>query len=607
MNAPLPVLAPEERQRSRALLRAMVWPHRGRIATAMALNGLHGFAITYQTLVVKYVLDVFAAPGLSDADRWRQLAVIIGLYLLASIIGRMLVWHLGFRIFRHVTEAAMRDMRSRFFRHVNQLCPRFHARYNSGELYSYLFGTPINDVLNFTGTLATSAVGAVCTLVATLVWVSGWDWVSAAVLYAAVLASVLTMRRSRKAIRAMTRDYQQTEAAVSGRVADLLRGTRAVKVHGVEEAVSRGFDAEAETIGRKSYELSIRRHYLQMTGETVSYLSFAVLCVALAWRYLGGHVQVPEVAAYIAAFLAMQGPLQICFQASAQWGSAQVSLDRIATVLAAATTTPDPSVETAVPPPRSGALSFDRVTFAYDVAAGAVLTDVVFTIPDGQRVALVGPSGAGKSTITQLLLRLYDPDQGAVRIGDTDLRRVRGSDLRRAFGVVPQDPFMFRATIRENLLVVVGQADDAAIETACRRANAWEFIARAPQGLDTPVGEGGWTLSGGQRQRLAIARVLLANPGFLIFDEATSALDTLSERLIQQTLEREFAGRTAIFIAHRLATVKGCDRILVIDQGRIVQDGSYGDLVARPGMFRDLVRGQQLLESGAPVEAVGAA
>jgi ABC-type multidrug transport system fused ATPase/permease subunit len=209
-------------------------------------------------------------------------------------------------------------------------------------------------------------------------------------------------------------------------------------------------------------------------------------------------------------------------------------------------------------------------------------------------VALVGPSGAGKSTIAQLLLRLYDPGAGAVRLGGGDLRGFAAVALRRQFGVVPQDPFIFRSTVRDNVRVARPEADDAAIRRACELANAWEFIATLPGGLDAGIGEGGSSLSGGQRQRLAIARALLADPQCFLFDEATSALDTLSESLIQQALERNLGGRTVIFIAHRLATVKNVDRILVIDGGRVAQDGSYDELIARPGLFADLVRGQTL-------------
>ncbi len=213
----------------------------------------------------------------------------------------------------------------------------------------------------------------------------------------------------------------------------------------------------------------------------------------------------------------------------------------------------------------------------------------------GQRVALVGPSGAGKSTIAQLMIRLYDPRRGSISIGGVDLREMACDDLRRHFGVVPQDPFIFQTTIRDNVRVARPDASDADVIRACERANAWEFVSSIPEQLDANVGEGGVKLSGGQRQRLAIARVVLADPSYFIFDEATSALDTVSEKLIQSAIEDNLAGRSAVFIAHRLSTVRNCDRVVVLDAGRIVQDGNYQDLMSRPGPFRDMVEGQALL------------
>jgi ABC-type multidrug transport system fused ATPase/permease subunit len=280
------------------------------------------------------------------------------------------------------------------------------------------------------------------------------------------------------------------------------------------------------------------------------------------------------------------------FQAFSLWGGAGASIERIGLVLDTASTTPDPVGPVALIP-TGGVIEFDRVGFAY-VPGQPVLHDLTLTIPPGQRIALVGPSGAGKSTLAQLLLRLYDPQSGAVRLGGVDLRKFESGDLRKQFGVVPQDPFIFRTTMRDNVRVARPDAGDEAIRQACELANAWEFIAKLPGRLDARVGEGGSSLSGGQRQRLAIARALLAEPRCFIFDEATSALDTLSEQLIQQAIERNLGGHTVIFIAHRLATVKNCDRILVIAAGRIAQDGTYAELAGAPGLFQDLVQGQSL-------------
>jgi ABC-type multidrug transport system fused ATPase/permease subunit len=290
--------------------------------------------------------------------------------------------------------------------------------------------------------------------------------------------------------------------------------------------------------------------------------------------------------------------MQSLFTAFTLWGGASAAFTRIGAVLDTATTTPDPAPADGaaggeVAPSARAAIVFDGVEFGYD-AKQPVLRDLSLVIAPGERVAFVGPSGAGKTTVTQLLLRLYDPQAGAVRLGDTDLRAYSTRALRRHFGVVPQDPFVFNTTLRDNLRVARPDADDATIRRACEQANAWEFIAALPGGLDARVGEGGSMLSGGQRQRLAIARALLAAPACFIFDEATSALDTLSEQLISQAIENNLGDRTAIFIAHRLSTVKHCHRIFVLEAGAVAQVGSYDELMARPGLFQDLVRVQQL-------------
>jgi ATP-binding cassette subfamily B protein len=251
----------------------------------------------------------------------------------------------------------------------------------------------------------------------------------------------------------------------------------------------------------------------------------------------------------------------------------------------------DPPIPVALPPRMRGDIGFEGVTFRYpsrpEVAA---LDDLTLGIRAGETVALVGPSGAGKSTIFQLLLRFFDPDAGRVTLDGIDLRDVARADLRRHVALVPQDPVIFAATARENIRFGRPGASDAEVVEAARAAAAHEFIARLPQGYDTFVGERGVMLSGGQRQRLAIARAILRDAPILLLDEATSALDAESERLVQQAVERLAEGRTTLIIAHRLATVKRADRIVVFQDGRIVADGGHGALVAEGGLYARLAR-----------------
>ncbi len=583
----------------------MLWPqlrpYKWLLAAAFVLNAAHGVAITFQTVTPKYLIDSVLLPtGLTPAVRWHRMAVLTGGYLLASIVARMLVWHLGFRMFTYVRERALFGLRAQFFRHVNHLCLRFHVRNHSGELFNYLFGNPLQQVQAYFQQLAFGAAGALVVLVSTLAWLGAWDPLLSGILFVTVGVTVLMMNHTRRRVQVMVADYQQVESTVTGYVADLLRGSRDVKLYAMEDQVATAFDERVWEVGRKTYQREVKGHELWMRTEVVQYVAYAALCVACAWRYLhdqqvrpvGHRLTVGQVQAYLAAFMGLQGAMTTLFQLSTQKGAAQAGMDRISAVLHTASTTPDP-VGHARPIPIRGDLELRDVTFGYEPDR-PVLRGLNLIIPYGQKVALVGPSGAGKSTVTQLLLRLYDPDQGSVCLSGVDLRHLSGHDLRQHFGVVPQDPFVFRTTVRENLRVARPHATDAQIRLACERANAWDFIRQLPDGLSTRVGEGGGTLSGGQRQRLAIARALLADPDYFIFDEATSALDTVSEHLVQQAMENVAADRTALIIAHRLATVRTCDRILVCDAGRIAQDGTYDELVERPGLFRDLVRGQGL-------------
>ena len=568
-----------------------VKPHYRALAGAIGLNAIHGFAITFQVFTVGWLVDWVLDKGNVPPDMWRRTLALVAGYFLVSVFGRMVAWHLGYRLFTRVREKILSALRARFFHQINVLCLRFHMKRSSGELFSYLFGSPLNNIVGFYQHCSSGLAGAVTTVASALGMLVLTDWALTAILTVTVCIQVAMMDCFRRAIRKIHLEFQKLESSVTGTVADLLRGTRAVKLYAMENAVEGEFGEQIQMISTKSYERDVRTHFEWMKQETLSYAGFSLMLAACAWRFSLGKITIGEVSMFMLAFQQLSGPLTIISQAFALWGSAQASIERIGEVLHTPSTTPDPGEDRLTLPP-AGDLEMRGVRFAYDDQT--VLHGVSFRIPYGQSVALVGPSGSGKSTIAQLLLRLYDPDEGEVLFGGRNLRHCAGSEVRRRFGVVPQDPFIFRTTIRQNLRVADSKADDAAIERACREANAWEFIEKLPEGLDTLVGEGGSSLSGGQRQRLAIARALLANPAVFLFDEATSALDTLSEKLIQDTMHRVCAGRTAIIIAHRLATVRDCDRIIVVSNGRIEQDGSYDELMSAPGLFQELVQGQQL-------------
>ena len=275
------------------------------------------------------------------------------------------------------------------------------------------------------------------------------------------------------------------------------------------------------------------------------------------------------------------------------------------------TTSPitDPPSPKSLPRPIRGAVTFERVSFRYlaDPAAPQVLRDINLAVAPGEIVALVGPSGAGKTTLVSLLPRFWDVREGRILLDGINIRDLRLADLRGAIGVVAQEPALFSGSVRENIAYGRPNANQEAIEAAAQAAHAHEFVQRLPEGYDTVVGERGVKLSGGQRQRIAIARALLKDPAVLILDEATSSLDTESERLIEDAMERLLAGRTTLIIAHRLSTVRRADRLVVLDHGRIVEEGSHSELLARGGLYARLYHhqfreGDLLVETGATEE-----
>lgn len=562
---------------------------RALILGALSLNMVCGLSITAQNAIPKYLTDSVLLGNLSQSGKIKWAVALMTAYLFLSLVGRMLCWHLSFRLFTRACTRVIVRIRTDFFQHVNFLCLRFHEQKQSGELLSYLFGSPLAGVQRFLFNFVLVVPFVVFTLLSTLMLVFSWNPILAVILFGGLLLNAWVSPGASKQIRELNESLQMIESSVSGRASELLRGQKAVKILGAEESVVERFRQDAAHIGSKTYEVHVRSHLQQLKSETIQVLIFSILAVAGTVLFVNGRVQLGEIVATLTSYASIQTLIGSLFQCALDQGVAHAGLNRIESVLAHRTSTPElPATEVAIP--EQPALELRDIIFAYQEKP--VLHGISLKVLYGQKVAFVGHSGCGKSTVVSLMLRLYDPVSGSILLEGIDLRDLSLQTVRRQFGVVPQETFLFHASVRENMLLANPDATDAEIVAALERANAWEFVRRLPDTIHTMLGEGGATLSGGQRQRIGIARALVQRPPIFIFDEATSALDSTSESLITETLTHALRGNTAFVIAHRLSTIRFCDRVVVFDHGRIVQDGTYSELASGPGPFRELLDAQ---------------
>ena len=494
----------------------------------------------------------------------------------------------------YLGERTSQHLRRRLFNQCTDISVSFSQREHSARTMS-LF---VNDVPALASFLSSTVILGPASAVAfvgcvALMLVLNWQLALAAGLAPIVLAGIAWLVT--RPLRPAARRAQEKAAQVNQRLQETLLGLREIVAFGQQRAQQARFT----TTLREFLQLRMRVAAIDTAVQTgQSFFSIAVSVVVLGYgSYLvtQGETTIGTLVAMRTLFSVIVQPLSLLIGSISSGQQALGSADRIYATLGQ----PPAVLDTGtvhLPQPPVGEVTFDRVSFRY-VPEQPTLRDISFTARPGQLIALVGPSGAGKSTLVSMLARFNDPDAGRVLLDGIDVRELPLTELRAQISVVFQDTFLFATTIRENIAFGQANATDAEIVEAARMANAWEFITDLPDGLDTPVHERGVRLSEGQKQRLAIARALLRQPRILILDEPTSALDARSEHLVQTALDQLVRDRTTFVIAHRLATVRRADRILVLDHGRIVEDGTHEQLLARDGLYRELFD----LQFGAPI------
>lgn len=474
------------------------------------------------------------------------------------------------------------DLRTRLFGHLINLSAGFYNQNSSGQL--------ISRVINDTGSLQTILSGATSVIVrdpVTLVGVLGFllvqQWkltlISLVVLPACIVPIAVFSRKVRRA----SRDMQAQSAELTQIMSESFTGQRVVKAYNLEDIVTGQFRHTArKTVG--NYMRMVRA--VEIPGPLIEFFGSCGVALLLAYLiFFSPDSRPTDFLQLLISIFAIYQPIKNLTRLQNQIVQARAASERVFELLATPSSVPEP----AQPKPLQAAgaeIEFDHIEFAY--GEKPALHNINLRIQPGQLVALVGASGSGKTTLANLLLRFYDPVQGAIRIGGVDLRTAATRDLRNQIAVVSQENVLFNDTIRRNIeLGRLGATSDE-IVAAGKRANAHAFIMEKPAGYDTVIGEKGVTLSGGQRQRLGIARAVLRNAPILILDEATNALDAESEREVQAELDELMKGRTTLCIAHRLSTILHADKIVVLDQGRIVETGTHDELVKRGGVYQKL-------------------
>lgn len=582
-----------------------VGPHKGKLGLVVLLNALAAFADVFSfTLLVPFfnaffqseqlipatgtigrVLDTTIGFLLDERDRMGSLRNVLLIVIAAVTLKNTLVWLSG-QLGVKLQEFVVRDLRDQLYAHLLRLPLPWFTRNKVGQI--------IARVLNDTGNaktvvteLVTRSLWSGAQLVATLVAMFTTSW---RLSLAALVIAPVTIGAIQPVLRKLRQGYRRLgneQGEMTSLVQEVVSGVRLVKSYRAEGREEARFTAKNNAFARGFVKVG---RLALLSGPVIETLG-TFTAVIILWYgaqlvLVEGSLTGAELLVFLVQVMRLLQPLKQLSQTPAAAQQSLASAERVFEILdAPAETTTDRGTRDVATFERE--IAFSGVGFQYDGGAAA-LQDVTFTARKGEVVALVGASGAGKSTLVDLLPRFLDPTAGRITLDGVDLREIRLGALRALTGIVSQDTVLFNDTVRANVAFGRPDATQAQLDDAARAANALAFIEALPEGWDTNLGERGSRLSGGQRQRVAIARALVSDPPILILDEATSALDVESERLVQEAIDRLLEGRTVFVIAHRLATIQHADRILVLDGGRLVEEGAHDALLARGGPYARL-------------------
>ena len=554
--------------------------HLGLLLIAVAMMVIEGSTFGVLSYMMKPMFDNVFIAGQQGAV-W-----IVGAVILAMFVTRAVTSLAQRVILKRIAEQSAADIRTDLLRHLMRLDTAFHQAHPPGTLIERVQG----DVQALGGVWTGLITGlgrdlvSVIALFSVALWID-WLWTVIALIGIPIL--ILPSFAIQGYVRRKSRAARVVAASMSTRLDEVFHGINPIKLNSLEDYQGKRYEALTDKRVRTETQSAFGQALIPGLVDIMAGLGFFAVLLYGGNQIIEGEKTVGEFMAFFTSMAMAFDPLRRLGNLSGLWQAAAAAIDRLLDLFETQPTLLSPSTPVAAPKtaPR---ITFDDVSLSYGDLP--VLNGATFTAEAGQTTALVGASGAGKSTLFNVLTRLVEHQSGTVRLNETPINALAITDLRALVSTVSQDAALFDESLRDNILLGQTDVDDAALQSALNDAHVADFLGNLPAGLDSPAGPRGSNLSGGQRQRVAIARALLRNTPILLLDEATSALDTKSETIVQSALDRLAKGRTTLVIAHRLSTIQNAHKIVVMDQGRVVDQGTHTDLLARGGLYADLYR-----------------